>query len=337
MHEIRRTLALVAYCFLAALPGYAASGGKNLRLVTQNMYEGTNFRELAAARTEAEFAQAVTTTYLAIQSTNPAERAAAMAREIAGARPHFVALQEASILRTGATAPANAFQSDLLQRLIAELARKGQHYAVVSVLAGLDTPPVPSTLGFDVRLTSQDALLARSDLPASEFSFSNVQAQHYRATLSFPSAIGPIPFPRGFISLDARVNGHAFRLVTTHLEIDPQVNAAQAAELAELEGASPLPVVIAGDVNAVAAAFTTAGFGDAWTIAHPQDAGFTCCQPGDLRNVAPALTQRIDFVLMKGGFGVEGIDRIGIRTADRTASGLWPSDHAGLAAVLTIP
>ena len=108
-------------------------------------------------------------------------------------------------------------------------------------------------------------------------------------------------------------------------------------ELAELEGASPLPVVIAGDVNAVAAAFTSAGFGDAWTIAHPKDAGFTCCQPGDLRNVVSALTQRIDFVLMKGGFGVDGIDRIGVRTADRTASGLWPSDHAGLAAVLTIP
>src|ERR1041385_5763724 len=325
----------------------ADSGGKKLRLATQNMYEGTSFQELAAAQTPAEFAQAAITTYRTIQLTNPAERAAAIAREVSATSPHLIALQEASIVRTGAAGSATVVESDLLKSLLDELQRHGQHYIVVSVLQGLDAS-APITPDFEVRLTTQDAVLARSDLPPSEFSWSNVQAQHYQATLSFPSPIGPVLFYRGYISLDAHIHGHAFRFVTTHLEVKPDVNAAQASELAAVERASPLPIVIAGDFNAVAGnrfdpsfasyrTFMTAGFGDAWAMAHPLDPGYTCCQAGDLRNVSTALTQRIDLIFVRGGFTVERIGRIGIDGSDRTLSGLWPSDHAGIVAVLAIP
>src|SRR5436853_4437255 len=247
----RIAVVLTACLFQFLLSACSHSGYSNrnkLRIVTKNTYEGTNFRELAAAQSANEFALAVTTTFRAIQLTNPAERAAAIAREIAATSPHLVALQEASIVRTGAAPPATEVQSDLLQRLLASLERSGQRYTVVSVLQGLDAE-VPSTLGFDVRLTTQDAVLARSDLAPSVFSWSNVQAQHYKAKLSFPSPAGPIPFPRGYISVDATVNGHAFRFVTTHLEVDPQIDAAQAAELAAIEGSAPLPVLIARDFN----------------------------------------------------------------------------------------
>jgi hypothetical protein len=41
----------------------------------------------------------VTTTFQNIQATKPADRAAAIAREIAANRPDLVALQEAAIIR----------------------------------------------------------------------------------------------------------------------------------------------------------------------------------------------------------------------------------------------
>ena len=343
-----RHAAAFAACFaVSTLAGcshsHDDSSGK-LRIVTQNVYQGTSFQEIEAARSPAAFVQAVTVTYDNIKATNPPERAAAIAKEIASAGPHLVALQEASMVRTGAP-PASTVQWDLVALVMAELDRLGLHYTLVSKLQTLDAE-APSTLGFDVRVTMQDAVLARSDVDG--FSWSNVQAQRYQAVLQFPSPVGNIPFPRGYISLDVSLNGHAFRFVTTHLEVEPHVQLAQANELAAAQSASPLPVAMAGDFNSAAndaadasygayRALTAAGFVDAWTTTHGQDGGFTCCEPPDLQNGAPALSQRIDLVLTKGGFAVESVDRVGIGASDRTASGLWPSDHAGIAAVVRIP
>ena len=343
-----RHIAAFAACFAVSIlagcsHSHDDSSGK-LRIVTQNVYQGTSFQEIEAAKSPAAFVQAVSVTYGNIKATNPAERASAIAKEIASASPHLVALQEASMVRTGAP-PASSVQWDLVELVMAELDRLGLHYTLVSKLQTLDAE-APSTLGFDVRVTMQDAVLARSDLDG--FSWSNVQAQRYQAVLQFPSPVGNIPFPRGYISLDVSLNGHAFRFVTTHLEVEPHFEAAQASELAAIEAASPLPVLIAGDFNSAAndpndpsyagyKAMTTAGFADAWAAAHPQDAGFTCCEPANVANATPTLTQRIDLVLTKGDWKVDGIELIGVNAADRTPSGLWPSDHAGIAAELAMP
>ena len=75
--------------------------------MTQNTYEGTNFDELFAAKSPGEFVAAVTTTYENILATNPAERAAAVAGEIAREGPDLVALQEAAILRIDALRSAS--------------------------------------------------------------------------------------------------------------------------------------------------------------------------------------------------------------------------------------
>ena len=316
-----------------------------VRIMTQNMDEGTDFQELAAARSPAEFVAAVTTTFENIEATAPAARAAAIAREIARVRPDLVALQEASIVRTGATPPATTVQSDLLQLLIGELAKLGQHYGVVVMLPGLDAE-APSTLGFDVRLTTQDAIIARMDRP--ELKLSNVQAQHFAINLIFPSAVGPIPFTRGWASVDVKLHGRSFRFVTTHLDIVPPIQAAQAQELVQSAGNTPLPVIFAGDFNATASdrtdpTFATyqgildAGFVDAWSETHARNPGFTCCQAVDLRNADPTLSIRIDLVLLRGGFNIEDIQLVGDRPRDRTPSGLWPSDHAGVAATLKLP
>ena len=47
------------------------------------------------------------------------------------------------------------------------------------------------------------------------------------------------------------------------------------------------------------------------------------------------LTQRIDVVLVRGGLTAGGAALVGDDKKDRTASGLWPSDHDGVVATVT--
>lgn len=255
---ITAILILVA-CMFGSV-GISADEGPVVRIMTQNMYEGTNFQELAAAQSTVEFLTAVATTYQNIDNTKPAERAAAIAREIADYHPDLIALQEASIVRTGPTlsppSPATIEHSNLLQLLLDELARLGQHYATVAVQPLLDAQ-APSTLGFDVRLTTQDAILARTDLPPGNLKLSNIQIQRFQTNLMVPTPVGSITFPRGWISIDVKRHGRTFKFVTTHLEVAhlevvPSIQLAQAMELVQSTGDTTLPLVFAGDFNASA-------------------------------------------------------------------------------------
>src|SRR5262249_46142111 len=45
---------------------------------------------------------------------------------------------------------------------------------------------------------------------------------------------------------------------------------------------------------------------------------------------------RIDYVLTHGGVQAVSMKVVGASPSDRTASGLWPSDHAGIVATLQI-
>jgi endonuclease/exonuclease/phosphatase family metal-dependent hydrolase len=84
-------------------------------------------------------------------------------------------------------------------------------------------------------------------------------------------------------------------------------------------------------------AIINAGFSDAWQVRRAPDPGFTDHQAANLLNPTSSLTHRVDLVLFRGGFGVADISLIGNQPGDRTASGLWPSDHAGIAATLQLP
>jgi endonuclease/exonuclease/phosphatase family metal-dependent hydrolase len=336
----------IAVAAAFALGAAAAKADDVVRVMTQNMDEGTDFVELSTARTAAEFVAAVTTTYNNILATKPAERAAAMAGEIAKQQPDLVAVQEASILRIGTGGPATTVKSDLLQSLVDALTGLGQHYRVVAIVPGLDAQ-APSTLGFDARLTTQDAILARTE--PHDLRLSNLQIQHFGINLTVPTPVGLITIPRGWASIDVKLRGRSFRFVTTHLDAaSPLVQLAQATELVRSAGATTLPVIFAGDLNSTAdssidpsfsayQAVINAGFTDAWQSKRAPDPGFTCCQAPDLHNATSLLNHRIDLILFGGGFGASDVNLIGDTPADRTASGLWPSDHAGVVATLRLP
>jgi len=334
---------------LSDLPSTAAADDNNggIRLVTQNMYVGSSNAALAAAQTPQQLLAAVATIYNNILASKPAERAAAMAREIARYRPDLVALQEAAILRTGTGGPATTVRSDLLQSLLDELAGLGQPYRAVAIIPGADAQ-APSALGFDVRLTNQDAILVRADL-SDELQVSNLQIEQFGIKLSVPTLLGPFTDPRGWAAIEVKLRGQRLRFVTTHLDSSvPAIRVAQAKELLLTAANTNLPVIMAADFNIAAdsgldpsfpgyQAIINAGFTDAWRSKRAPDPGFTCCQAENLLNPTSLLSTRIDLVLFRGASDVADISLIGNLPADRTASGLWPSDHAGVAATLRLP
>ena len=230
-----------------------------VRVMTQNMDEGSDFQEIHAAQTPADFFAAVTTIYQNILDTKPEERAAAMASEIQKKHPDLVALHEASILRTRplfAPPSATMVKMDLITSLLDELKTLGEHYALVtdphSGISGTRTnldAEAPSTLGFDVRITDQDAIIARTDI---DMQTTAVEVRDFSTVQTIQTAVGPITIPGGWVQLDATIRGQPLRFVSVHLDPGPStdIQLAQAKELVQTAGATALPIVFGGDFNA---------------------------------------------------------------------------------------
>ncbi|HYX89539.1 MAG TPA: endonuclease/exonuclease/phosphatase family protein [Gaiellaceae bacterium] len=153
--------------------------------------------------------------------------------------------------------------------------------------------------------------------------------------------VGPITLPRGWASVDVKIRGKQFRFVTTHLEaFSPRIRNPQATQLLAGPAAIELPTVLVGDFNSgpgfdlgAYAILLAGGFSDAW----PGGARLTCCHHNDLHDLNAPLTNRLDLVLTRGAFRTMSAARVGEEAGDRTPSGLWLSDHAGVVATLRLP
>ncbi|MFQ5709584.1 MAG: endonuclease/exonuclease/phosphatase family protein [bacterium] len=343
-------------------PTFAASqqlsrvghGSGAVTVMTRNIYVGTNVDIVLSAGSPEQVPGLVAEAFQVLLSTNFPERAQALAKEIARSRPHLVGLQEVSLLRlqspgdaiVGGKTPAEDVLFDYLAILLDALRSRGLHYKIAGKIrnADVEVPMVVSLdpLAFDdVRLTDFDVVLARNDV-----GIARVTEQNYQAKLTIPN-LG-ITIPRGFVAVDARVGKKTYRFANTHLE--PAVLAVKSAQAQELAAAlenDTLPVILVGDLNtealtgAVYQFFESQGYVDAWTqnIAARNRPGFTCCHDSDLRNTAVDLDERIDLVFVRnqGGTGPVFAFTVGDKLRDRTPSGLWPSDHAGVVAKLRIP
>jgi hypothetical protein len=267
---------VLALLWFAPAPA-AADDGHRLRVMIQNLYAGSFFQEINAARTPSEIITAATLTYQHILATRPAERAVVIADEIAALRPDFVSLHQAAILRTGAlnAPPATTVTFDLLKTLLGELAAKGVRYETVAVRPGLDAQ-VPTALGFDVRLAMRDALIVRADLlEEGHVKLSNLQIRQYNAASTDTE---------GYASIDVTWRGRQFQLVTTHFAL-LSFAVPQALELVQTAANTTLPVVLVCDCNANPDNFTdpifqnypayllvkNAGFVDVFRTARPND------------------------------------------------------------------
>jgi len=245
----------------------------------------------------------------------------------------------------GSVTPATTVVYDFLVSLQDELSGLDLHYSVVIAQTEIDVE-APSALGFDIRFTDRDVILAKADLPPDELTLSNANSANYLNNLTLQTVAGPATFNRGWTSVDATVNRRTFRFINTHLEAFSDIyRFAQSNELLLPDGPADtsLPVVLVGDLNSspdddgpfqAYANLIAAGFMDTWVQANPADPGYTFGNAADLLNPTPTLTTRIDHVLTRPGVEVFRSMIVGIDQDNRTPSGLWPSDHAGVVATL---
>ena len=111
------------------------------------------------------------------------------------------------------------------------------------------------------------------------------------------------------------------------------------------DGSDPLPTPI-GPLPPPYALIAGSGFTDAWTLRPGTDVakgsplvGLSCCQAEDLSNRHSQLYERIDMIFsLETPTRVRNARILGVKSADKTwppGLGLWPSDHASVAAYLS--
>jgi endonuclease/exonuclease/phosphatase family metal-dependent hydrolase len=333
--------------------------------MTRNLYLGASLTPILmalASGDEAAVVRAATATWSAVQATEPEERMAAIADEIVAADAEVVGLQEVTTWTTHdydvatrtASNPVVAY--DFLELLLEGLAERGADYAEVedATADNFASPPIPILVEgappAAVSLADRDVIIARDDV-----SVSNARNGTFTNVISFPFQGMLLPVARGWGSVDVQARRAELRFVNSHLEafglpnVDAeQLRVAQVGELLAAQDAlaaelGELPMVYVGDYNSRAPdapAYTAllAGVGrDAWTRNHPWDAGETCCFDSTLRDPDNPLTTRIDLVLHSTDVKAPRARVVGDELEDRTDSGLWPSDHAGVVARLVVP
>lgn len=225
-----------------------------------------------------------------------------------------------------------------------------------------------------VTVIDRDVILARSDVATTPANYvclkpSEDGCNFFNVAGTSVGGI-PIDIERGFVGVDATFKGDQYRFVNTHLEVrlpDPDdpfssgLQALQATELLQFLTTQPEPVgselIVVGDFNSgpsdvpPAPFFTpyqqfvtgnaingvpiSAPFTDTWLLRRQDEPGLTCCEDGLLMNPISMHVRRIDIIFSKTAPNKVIASKVLNTTAgDKTPSGLWPSDHASVDAML---
>lgn len=330
----------------------AQRGATQLTFLSRNLYIGTDLDvvvQALASPSPADNLPALLDAIGDLNTTAWAARVVAIADEIVRERPHAIGLQEAwkvdiNLIPLGINVEMHL---DFLESLKTELAGRGLVYEIAVVGPAVSASPMPG-----IAVLDRDAILvdpSRVDVEAG-----SAFAQLYAANIG---TVAPgVSVRRGFVRVNATVDGEALTLVNTHLESGrsaavTQLRAYQAGQLmATLANAER--VVLLGDFNDVPGSpmhriVTGAGLVDLWDEMRPGVAGFTCCHTEVLSNdrAQDAFAMRIDYVFTRGLAHTNNrvlgqIKLLGALPNDRLQgplSMLWPSDHAGVAADLFLP
>ncbi len=234
------------------------------------------------------------------------------------------------------------------------------------------TPPLAAPF-LDVRLVDRDVILARSDVEVANalaFNYAvNLAVPTAAGDVEFTRGWTAVDATiRGrtftFFNTHLEVSGNPFARA---------VQFAQASEMALILGTLDNTVVAVGDFNSSAAdgasvecaapgpnpgdppvmfpcptpyeVLRLSGYMDTWDLrGGPWSPGFTCCQADLLDNELSEHDERIDLIWVRaapdhyGGPVARGVRAqvLGDDPADKSPGGLWPSDHAGVGAAMTI-
>jgi endonuclease/exonuclease/phosphatase family metal-dependent hydrolase len=352
---VKRTFFVVAVlaATLAAVPAAEAKAKPQpkLAVMSQNLYLGSGLIAAAVAPDRPTFEQRAATIWQNVQATDFPARAKRLARLIKQANPDLLGLQEVTRwyrspngVKDGNATRSNILVYDFLKTLLRELGKAGARYKVAAS-DGLPTEvEAPTALGYDIRFKLGNVILAKRErgLRIRRKSF-----RIYKAQFAINTPGGPFGAKRAWVAVDTTFKGKRFRFVDTHLESEvPPTRLQEAVELASKSG--PLRVkgqkILVGDLNSDPEgrsndapdsykAVTRTGFQDAWTKAG-KGLGLTSdALNNELLRAPIPLTyrERIDYAFAKPHLRVLKARLLGLKPGDRTPSGLWPSDHAGLA------
>jgi hypothetical protein len=382
----------LALALLATAPALAE--GK-IDVMTQNQYLGADLNPIIAAGDPIAFNRAVLDALEQVADNDIPARATQLAELIAARLPDLVGLQEiyafgcipiASSSTGGCADPAIAGAFN--DHLALTEAALGDSYNTVAIVENIDlTIPVDTDLNFEpdilVTVLDRDVIMAEESVTASPVNFApycpdraSVDGCNYFVVAEAPTAVGVIRQERGWVGVDATIDGKDYRFVNTHLEVQrpsdhplsPFIQAAQSAELiGVLAGTTPptKSLIVVGDINSSSedpfiplppgtlpppfdqgiippyTLFVGAGYTDAWDLRSGDEPGYSCCQLGDLSNHESILDERIDVI-----FSIEVPNKVkkarvlGAKVSDKTpppGDGLWPSDHGSVAAELQFP
>lgn len=374
---------------LSLLSGTAFAGSKaDIHVLTQNQYLGADLGPIITAETPEAVNAAMIQALIDVSNNNYPERVQALAGSILDKSPHLVALQEVYAFNcldpygTGFCAPfANAFND----HLALTMAALGNRYTVAAEVQNLTlAPPIlplpgiplfldPQAPPVFIQVIDRDVILARSDVVATPVDFDcqrpSVNGCNYNAVAPVSVAGIPINIERGFVGVDATVEGADYRFVNTHLEVkllgDNLATAilqpAQATELwlAILGTFEPQKrLLVAGDFNSSPADVSPIGvltayqqltsgraldgsplgisLTDTWTLRPGKPDGFTCCEVADLSNAPSQHDERVDIVFaFPSPANRVKANVLDADVVDKTLSGLWPSDHSSVSVELT--
>lgn len=330
-----------------------------VRVMTYNLAVGIDLEAVFLAPTLADVMKQAEIAWAQKDQSDFAVRAKAIAAEIEVAQPDLVGLQEVAQYYTqsppdgppppyGAGTQATTLAKDFLVLLLGELQSRGLDYAEVTdgttsgavtnadvEVTGADAAGTPTA---DYRIVDREVVLARSGIQVTR-----VRKGNYAAHIAVPVPGLPIAYPyyRGWVAVDGVKNGKAFTFLSTHLDaFDPRVQGAQAQELLGLVSSSA-PTLVVGDMNSAPheAAWpawgtlvsTSTGFAD--SAGELGAEAPSCCRDELCSDPAATLQRRVDLVLHSPHFEAWSATLHGAASSDYQ-SNLWPSDHAGVSAVL---
>jgi hypothetical protein len=385
----------LALALLASAPALAED---SIDVMTQNQYLGADLTPIITAPDGPSFNLAVIAALQEIAANDFPARAQQLAELIADREPELVGLQEVfefscDDLPDPGIGGCAAFAGALNDHLGLTMDALEADYDVAAVVENLNfTTPVFLNADFDpdilVTIIDRDVILAHGDvtteklvgsytngglcgLPIRNPFFGDIGPEFLESTISedgcnytiLAPAILPdgsiLPIKRGFVGVDAMVDGKTYRFVNTHLEVmEPDAGnpdsaifqSAQSFELLATLGHIPSNGsgdLIVGDINSSPddevgfppyAQFVAAGYTDPWDLRPGNEPGFSCCQEADLSNQQSILGERIDVIFsFEVPNSVKKARVLGTKIPDKTPPpgiGLWPSDHGSVAAEL---
>ncbi len=340
--------------------------GAQVTVMSENVYMGDDTNLFAAGTASAlggpSAAIPAWTSLWSNVTTHLQERAKAIANEIVSSKPALIGLQEADRYWTVPLNPLSAPPQtyDFLQILQQNL--QGVPYQVVDVTPGMDlhSPGYVQGALQEIHVNDRVAILVRKDVYDSG-AISNPQGNTFFTQIPLPVPIlGLSTVERGWDAVDVAYGGHNCRFINMCLEIGafPAIQAQQVGELLSGPAATSLPVILVGDSNTNANPDPNAGylltyslltgdggFKDAWLQTNPNDPGITWGNQPDLRNQVSLQPDNPDpnhqsvrgsLVLFRGPIQATSMIRVGVHDGEKTSSGLWPSDHAGVVATLNV-